>query len=128
MARLVITATSGWEGIPRGGGLQMLRATSNARAKTQDLNGALVAAGGLVALALILAVLASACTGDITEYSTTEPGAAKGPAHFVRALAPIPNRYIVVLRDDAGFKAQDFDATQTSLVASYRAGVVQSYR
>jgi serine protease len=107
----------------------MVRATSTVRAatKTHDPNGSLVA-GGLAALALIVAVLASACTGDITEYSTTEPGAPKGPVHFVRAVTPIANRYIVVLRDDAGFKAQDFDATQTQLVASYRASVVQSYR
>jgi serine protease len=77
---------------------------------------------------LIAAVLAGGCTGDITAYSTTQPGAPKGPEHFVRALQPIANRYIVVLRDDAGFKAQDFDATQTSLVGAYRASVVQSYR
>jgi serine protease len=87
-----------------------------------------LAAAGIGAFALIVAVLAGACTGDITEYSTTEPGAPKGPTHFVRALAPIANRYIVVLRDDAGFKAMDVEATQRALVASYRADVVQSYR
>src|SRR6266540_5913651 len=78
--------------------------------------------------ALILAVLAGACTGDITEYSTTEPGLPKGPIHFVRAQTPVPNQYIVVLRDDAQFKAFDFDATQLTLAGSYHAQVQQTYR
>ena len=100
------------------------RVSSSERSATHHT----VVVGGLAAFALVVSVLASACTGDITEYSTTVPGRPKGPKHFVRAHLAIPNRYIVVLRDDAGFKAQDFDATQVSLASSYRAEVTQSWR
>jgi serine protease len=77
---------------------------------------------------LLAALLATACVGDVTEYSTTQPGAAKGPEHFIRAATPVANQYIVVLRDDGpAFKAQDFDATQVSLATSYRAEVKHTY-